>query len=642
MKTMNKVLIAILLTASLAACNSGMSSAQGAATPIAPETNSAIYVSAQEFANLNKKSSYKKMLEIKANVLNQNKTYIFDFSSIESDSRLTLEKNLFGVSFRGNDNKPFVYVSSYKGKLLFTPALKLNLQQQSNMNAYLRRLTIKSKTITNKDSDDANNIPDVAFYINNVESIPASVCDFPAVVGANSNLPNGSGYTNECNPSFNLIYTVQLMRSFNVPGSNPPTPDAKIVNITIDSSDSGSGIHLAESLNTYIKYKDAPYWAGYDLVNWSTSPIVRQYVFTVSGSGATNGNITPIISSFTPQNTDAWYSASVSSSYTIGGSAGGEISETPKLTAGGNASFTQSNSLNFSTNEYAISTISPAANTIQFIWQRQQYATSQDLLNPPPFPDLNNSELHEIPANINSTTISPLAYANFVPSFDVVFTMNPESSATTSDFQINTQVYALPYYFRVISDVLWWTDEGVNDSVTNNVMWKSNNAQPIINIGTSFTVDWNNPVFLGGWPVNLQLADFNNSCLETSESSNGTVTVGASNCATDGIDLVNQGFIYDQYGRYVSIQYPEYCLDSTSITTPTLCDLRLSQRWTWSNSNSQLPGQLISVYQPNGQQQAISYDNTTAALSVSPVNNQSSSSSENLLTTYISSNLFHN
>ncbi|WP_339425424.1 RICIN domain-containing protein, partial [Klebsiella pneumoniae] len=88
----------------------------------------------------------------------------------------------------------------------------------------------------------------------------------------------------------------------------------------------------------------------------------------------------------------------------------------------------------------------------------------------------------------------------------------------------------------------------------------------------SFTVDWDHPVFTGGRPVNLQLASFNNRCIQVDAQGR----LAANTCDSQ---QSAQSFIYDQLGRYVSASNTKLCLDGEALDALQPCNQNLTQRW---------------------------------------------------------------
>ncbi|HIF9452885.1 TPA: leukocidin family pore-forming toxin, partial [Photobacterium damselae] len=250
-----------------------------------------------------------------------------------------------------------------------------------------------------------------------------------------------------------------------------------------------------------------------------------------------------------------------SSGFTIGVTGGAEVSKDgPKASLQANASYSQSKSLSFNTQDYRVEKNSTSAQNVSFRWAREQYPDSESLLDKWTNPVWSES----YPANLKK--VQPLSYASFVPKLDVIYKASPNETGKTQ-FTIDSSVNIMPLYNRS-----WFYFYGIGAHQT----YYGVDDQPLrrVNKAISFTVDWEHPVFTGGTPVNLQLASFNNKCIDI-QNNNKVMT------AECDINSKSQSFIYDQYNRYVSATNTKLCLDGESLSELQSCSLKLTQKWLW-------------------------------------------------------------
>ncbi|AWK82243.1 leukocidin family pore-forming toxin [Photobacterium damselae] len=498
-------------------------------------------------------STYNRILE---DIIYNDKQYIFDLSFENNEEKEKLQKkfkDLMGVKFDSN----FIVVTGYKNQLMYTPIADANDRMVSvldhearsnDISKYPMALALRSGNAT---SDQSISLPHVSFYLNVNKEITDQECTF------RNSLLWDRGSRSFCkNGNISLIYQVILERSLSFGTNGVATPDAKIVRISLDDNTTGAGIHLNDTLTQ--KY----YWANYQVVSgwareWSASAIAQDYLFDIS----TSNKKAQILKTFPRENINSNYNINESSGFTIGVTGGAEVSKDgPKASLQANASYSQSKSLSFNTQDYRVEKNSTSAQNVSFRWAREQYPDSESLLDKWTNPVWSEG----YPANLKK--VQPLSYASFVPKLDVIYKASPNETGKTQ-FTIDSSVNIMPLYNRS-----WFYFYGIGAHQT----YYGVDDQPLrrVNKAISFTVDWEHPVFTGGTPVNLQLASFNNKCIDI-QNNNKVMT------AECDINSKSQSFIYDQYNRYVSATNTKLCLDGESLSELQSCSLKLTQKWLW-------------------------------------------------------------
>ncbi len=516
-----------------------------------------VYIDAQNWDE--SASNVIKYTDMNDDIVANNKKYLIDFSRITvlelKEKKKSLLRNNIGLSFE----EDFLIVTRHKGKLMFSP---LNNENDANLftldsnDEYSPPIAALS---SGEDvSGQSGSLPHVSFYLEVNKQITDAECSFP-----NSLVWDDRGSRSFCsNGNISLIYQVILERSLQFGTSAAATPDAKIVRISLDDNTSGTGIHLNEQLSERANH------AGYQVISgwaieWSASAIAQDYLFDFS----TSNNKAQILKTFPRENINANYSITETSGFSVGVSGGTEISaEGPKGSLQANASYNQTKSLTFNTSDYRVERNSHSPHHVSFKWNREQYATSESLLTS----WTNLVWVTDYPVDLG--LVKPIGYASFVPKFDVIYKASPNETGTTV-FTIDSSVNMKPIYNRS-----WFYFYGVGAHQTYYGVEDSPLRR--INKPVSFTVDWEHPVFTGGRPVNLQLASFNNRCINADDNGNLSPSI----CSTNS---VTQSFIYDQYKRYASATDTKKCLDGQDLTKLNSCNFNLSQRWEWRGDKLQ-------------------------------------------------------
>lgn len=367
-----------------------------------------------------------------------------------------------------------------------------------------------------------------------------------------------------------MIYRVNWERSLQHSATTgAATPDAKIVRITLDDDVSGAGIHLNNKLN-YRATKP-----GYTGVNswyrdWSMDVYAQSYSFSV---GASNDKAS-ILKTMPSSNVNPQYERTESSGFALGVS--GEFGSEGITTGNAKAllipqaTYTQSHSLSFNTKEYSIQKATPSDREVQFTWERSEYSSRKSLLSKRTSAVFDSHVTY--PVDISK--ISPIAYSNFTPKFDVIYKARSNETGTTR-FVLDATVQMRPLYTGAF---LYFYLIGAH---VGYKAFETDNMDRRITAHAEFAVDWNHSIFIGGRPVNLQLGGFNNLCLSSDDEFN----VSAQTCS---LISKRQAFIYDSMGRYLSTLNTNMCLDGNDLTGLVPCDARLSQRWQWLEGSDNL------------------------------------------------------
>ncbi|EGA66042.1 leukocidin family pore-forming toxin [Vibrio brasiliensis] len=527
-------------------------------------------------------------------ILNQNHRYLVDFSMIEDEEKKQQAKSMLRQQFGLTFDSDFLIISRYKGKLLFSP-----VDNEDDPNVSNLELSTETDTSSFARSENTATLPHVAFYLSVNRQITFNECRFQVSRLFESN--NTERYLCSSSPNISLIYRVNLARSLQYGTTGSATPDAKIVRISLDDESSGAGINLNNKLDTVKATRWLSGFAnGYD-TEWVTDAIAEDYRFTFNASNSK----AQVLKTFPRSNINSQYEVREISGFELGTS-GGLDGAKGKLEA--SASYNQSRWLTFNTSDYRVERSSNGPRNITFKWNRDQFRTADSLLT-------RRSDTvfvwDRYPVDLNR--ISPISYSGFVPKMDVIYKANANETGTTR-FTIGSSVNMRPFYHGRYYHYYFFGNHYSYHAFENTPRRR-------INVNTSFTVDWTHPVFTGGRPVNLQLASFNNRCIQT--SSNGTLS--ARNCLSNS---PQQSFIYDQFGRYVSAANKK-CLDGESLDRLQPCAMKLSQRWEWLENSDNLKNIFFD--------QKLGHDKTTGSLGL--YNYDDSQVSVRTMTSY--TNLFN-
>ncbi|WP_217543165.1 leukocidin family pore-forming toxin [Vibrio metschnikovii] len=516
--------------------------------------------------------------DVRDSVLRQHQRYLIDFSNISDEQGKTQAKALLRGQLGVALSSDFWLITEHKGELLFTglddendPSIQL-LEAQPVTYSRQRR-SIDSRTNA---TSEANSLPHVAFYVNVHRPISDEECTFK-----NSHLWDKGTRVFCDNPNISLIYRVNYERSLQFGTTGSATPDAKIVRISLDDDTTGAGIHLNDQLG-WRQFRPGYYTLDAYFRDWSTDAIAQDYQFVFNASN----NKAQILKTFPRENINSDYEIKEVSGFQVGVNGGVEVNKDgPKAKLEANASYNQSRWLTFKTHDYKVARSTPSPQKVRFTWERDQYATAESLLN------RWTDALWVNTYPIDTNKINPIGYASFVPKMDVIYSAAPTETGTT-EFTIDSSVNIRPIYNGAYKHYYVF---GAHQSYHGF----ENDGRRRVGKTTSFTVDWQHPVFTGGRPVNLQLASFNNRCVEVNDDQ----SITASECADN---KQAQSFIYDQLGRYVSAANTAYCLDGDNLNALQQCNSSLSQRWEWiPNSDT-----LSNVYS----HQSLGHDTTTGQL----------------------------
>ncbi|WP_422768077.1 leukocidin family pore-forming toxin [Photobacterium leiognathi subsp. mandapamensis] len=503
------------------------------------------------------------LTQIKTKVLKYNKPTLVDFSSITDESEKELAKELFrkqiGISFP-ND---LLIITKHKGELMFAsieddedPSIAL-LESDTNK---VSDVDLKNKIRETVSTSEHDALPHLSFYLMVNRRIMPMECTFKA-----STIWSRFGDRIFCeDSSISLIYKINLQRSLAYGNDGNETPDIKVVRISLDDDSSGAGIHLNDDLS-YQEYL-VPYlvWVG-DVAEWNTSAIAQDYSFSID---ALNGKAA-ILRTVPRNNLNADYEKQETSGFTLGVAVGAEADMSgPKVKSEASASYTQTRSLTFKTQDYRVEKSTIGSRKVTFRWVRQQYSTAQSLQNR--FSDA----IWAMHYPVDLTRINPISYKNFVPKMDVIYKAPPYTVGVT-DFSIRSSVNIRPLYHKAYQYYYLFGAHHEYFGIENS---KRRRVEKV----SRFTVDWKHPVFIGGRLVDLQLGSFNDRCIESSTT--GRIST-SEKCIED---KVSQSFIYDKHNRYVSASNTKLCLDGQSLSQLKACDMSLSQRWLWVKDTDKL------------------------------------------------------
>ncbi|MBR7627667.1 leukocidin family pore-forming toxin [Aeromonas popoffii] len=521
-------------------------------------------------------------------VLVKGERVFIDFSAItDKDERQQAKKameRLTGISFDAD----WVLVSAYKGALLFTPLGGVDDPAFYQVMERVESLAKRGKRSLIQPAAADASLPHVAFYLNVNHKITDAECTFPRSIKWDK---GNRVFCDSANIS--LVYRVNLMRSLQFGSSGTPTPDAKLVRISLDEESAGAGIQLNNALswsgNSGIK------WGGW-IADWGTNAIAQDYNFTIAAS-----NTKASVLKSQPNNLNTNYDNREISGFEVGVSGGGEVNKDgPKVKLDASAKFSQSRQLAYNTQDYRVERSAPSAQKVSFSWVREQYASADSLLV------TKQSLPTDLKYYVDHSRIKPLSYKGFVPNLDVIYKAKADETGTTV-FNIDSSVNIRPIYTGAKMHTFMWapthaTYHGLEET----------DKRRRVTVSERFTVNWNHPVFTGGRPVNLQLGGFNNRCLSVNTQQN----VSAVTCDEKSAD---QSFIYDRDGRYVSARDTGYCLDASNLGKMQICSSDLRQHWEWkpnsdalsNKSTHQLLGHntqtgALALYDENGQPGGVS------------------------------------
>ena len=535
--------------------------------------------------------------EIKNNIISEGKKYLLDYTGIENkiekDKARSIVKQAFGISF----DSELVVISEYNGELSFSlfdssdSPLIIGLDSAFDTPFDTLKSAEQRSEPLALTANNASEIPIKTYFVQVVKPIRSSDCNFPTSLL----FPNSSYSRSICssNAHISLNYKVSYFRSKSVSSGSSTTPDQKLVRVSLDNT-AGAGILLnptfGEATRTYTPVGNLfDGWAAVIL----SSAIAQSYSFTVSS----NNTKAVLLQSVPRNNLNQDYSTTEVSGYTVGA----EVKGTADVKGIGaevgiSASYSQQTRLTYNTADYQVIRTPNSAQSISYTWARQKYRTTDSLRN------ITTSPVWDFHYPLDTSRVSPLSHGGFVPNFDLVFGAEPEQTGNTR-FTLSASVQIKPSYSRIYRH---FYGIGAHHSYQSR-----DGAVKTVTSERTFDVDWDAAIFSGSFPVNLQLgASHNNSCLHVDTNKN--ITTSTCNDMSE-----QQSFVFDN-NRYMSVDFPTYCLDSTLITQLKRCDSSRSQLWLWRKEGD-IYTDLLTSTNINGDPVALTHD-SSGVLSVSTVN----------------------
>ncbi len=528
-----------------------------------------IYLNAHALLNNQERTDFKSYNPLNYEVLSkriiQNGEHLLvDFSDIVLETSKNEAKAAFSKIMGITFDVDAILVTRYKKQMMFTP-IKNSIENDESINidAISNALSKANFDENNEDvdkrSNESSNLYHLAYYINVNRKITDDECTFPI-----ARISRNAGDKNFCqSPNIALIYKVNLMRSLQYGTSGSSTPDAKLVRISLDEDTTGAGIFLNEELTwTRTDRTMPPVILDGWIVDYSTSAIAQDYRFSLAASNSKASIIKSL-----PDNLNSKYEQKIISGFDIGVGTGLEINKDgPKGKLDISGKYYQQRHLTFNTQDYKVERTAKNAQNVNFSWIRDQYDTASSLLN------RKTETIFAKDYSVDHSRIKPLSYKGFVPNLDVIYMADTNESGTT-DFVIDSSVNIRPIYTGVYSH---YYGVGAHNSFHG---FEDMDLRRRVNVETKFIVDWNHPVFAGTRAVNLQLGGHDNLCITNIDGKWESMKCDET--------AVSQSFIYDQYGRYVSLADGK-CLDSSDLATSQTCSLDLNQRWRWNEESKDL------------------------------------------------------
>ncbi len=532
-----------------------------------------IYLNGHELLNNQERTNFKSYNTPNYETLNKRiiqngELLLVDFSDIVLETSKNEAKAAFSKIMGITFDVDVILVTRYKNKMMFTP-IENSVGNDGSVdidvisNALSKANFDESNEDVDKRSNESSNLYHLAYYINVNRKITDDECTFP--ISRNNRV---LGNKNFCqSPNIALIYKVNLMRSLQYGTSGSATPDAKIVRISLDEDTTGAGIFLNEELTwtqTDILSTVNPLLPILDgwTIDFSTSAIAQDYTFSLAASNSKASIIKSL-----PDNLNSKYEQKIISGFDIGVGTGLELNKDgPKGKLDVSGKYSQQRHLTFNTQDYKVERTAKNAQNVSFSWIRDQYATATSLLNQ------KTSTIFTANYSVDHSRIKALSYKGFVPNLDVIYMADTSESGTT-DFIVDSSVNIRPIYTGVYRH---FYVVGAHHSYHG---FEDMDLRRRVNVETKFTVNWNHPVFAGTRAVNLQLGGHDNLCITNID--------GKWQSKPCDETAVSQSFVYDQYGRYVSLVDGK-CLDSSDLTTSQTCSLDLNQRWRWNEEAKDL------------------------------------------------------
>ncbi|MGL5126672.1 MAG: hemolysin N-terminal domain-containing protein [Aeromonas popoffii] len=505
--------------------------------------------------------------EIIQKTLEGGEVFLFDFSDIKKKGDIEVAKEKFRKTIPISFDENAIVVSRHNGKVMLTPIDTDKAEQIHDTLYKIEQLSdlsdISPATNFSYQGEFNQQIPMIEYYLNlnNSSVIQNSTC------GVNW---DGSTISTCKDRDIDLIFLVSLASSEKSGMSN----NGKFVRVSIGKETQGRGITLNHEAIRTIKNKEK-----YSSTEFMSAPIIEAATFTVKSDKNSPSKARARIFNSFPENINPESSISQGNKVTYNATLS-VTAKQPTLTT--SVTSEQSRNVTITSREYAVSkrllNDPSGSDEAIFSWERKQFNNAKDNMR---WYGAQNSLNRKDPLMYDN--ISQMSYENFMPSFDVTFVNDEKGKAGTGTFNIEAVI--TPKVFKAYGDVICST------TPICRTKFRGESIQaPQLKATISFKVDWDNPVFIGQWPVNLQLGGVSSKC---------TSIIGNNNSPTftfETCDINNnkkQGFFMDKFGRLQSISAIGYCLERTSDdiskhgVSMGLCNdnMKLEQHWVWDGDN---------------------------------------------------------
>ncbi|GAL31816.1 cytolysin and hemolysin HlyA pore-forming toxin [Vibrio maritimus] len=524
---------------------------------------------------------------ISSNVINtsldQDTVYIIDATAISRSKRSKIYSENIGVGF----NTDLVIVGRKNGLISFSP-INTELNTQSSEDNAKELFAIIEQTREDLVSSNLYNFQPRTF--NNYASSNEHVESFFIHIrqGFQCNVPvNQYNWIdkNMCPPAvIDLNYKVSKFASQPF-DSNSPEQRVKYLIVELEEDASGAGIKLNNDL--YFKHVGWDETYSKDLYRYSA--FANRYAFEVNLTGPNHGNSLSIKSTI-PSNENGSYEQTITTKqgYTFNAL---RIAKDP-------TSILSFNSERGSRQKFDIYDFNIRRNNdhlksrVDFV--RGAYSNHCDLLKAKQygwqcwFTDT-MFRGHQEAYDIHKLQGSPIGWLNFSPNARTQYMLTKEVPIGTEPTKVS------------VSSIVGWTGLRSNSRFdVFNFTYTPSEIPGFIGpfYGEAanhfeFTVDWNDPIFLGTQTVNIRSLDKNNSCLEV--GSNNEISVQA-------CDSFNkqQSFIFSSYENYRSATNVNLCLGSSNQKlTLVNCTESLNLKWQWPNQGETLTTREVDSSAPS-------------------------------------------
>ncbi|GKQ98981.1 leukocidin family pore-forming toxin [Aeromonas hydrophila] len=504
---------------------------------------------------------------IKQKVLENGEIFLFDFSDIKNASDIEVAKEKFRKIIPLSFDENALLISRHNGKLMLSP---INTDKSDKFLDTLQRAEQLS------DQSDAplvmesrlqgefnQQVPMIEYYLNlnNTNITQNSTCGVDW---------DGSTISTCSSREIDLIFLVSLASSEKSGMSN----GGRFVRVSIGKETQGRGITLNHDAIKTIKNKEK-----YSETAFMSAPLIEEATFSVKSDKNSPSKAKARIFKSFPEN--------INPEQTV--SEGNEISynttlsltaKQPTLTT--NITSKQSRNVTVTSKEYAISkrllNDPTGGDEAIFSWERKLFNTAKENMK---WYGTQNSLNTKDPLIYDN--ISRMSYENLMPSFDVTFVNEEKGKVGTGLFNIEATI--TPKVFKAYGDVV------CTSTPICRTKFRGDSVQTAkLKAAVSFKVDWDNPVFIGQWPVNLQLGGVSSKCT-TIIGSDSAPRFSFETC--DIKDNMKQGFFMDKFGRLQSVSAIGYCLERISSdinkkgVSMGLCNdnMKLEQHWVWEGDN---------------------------------------------------------